>query len=314
MEGIILHQTPTPYDPTYNKHRNSTNKANYLIKQNAPLTVLAEGNEENEGWVYVRSQSGEEGWIERRYTAKKPNLVAKSSFDTYTVKKGDNLEGLIRSYYTKYPTATGNDDRTIALAIYLYNKDRPGSGVYRDYGDYVKSKKVNAAVNALDYWMIETRANYQSVKLYTGGEVVLPPVSYINEMRRRGELEKRPDFVNTLVDTGQVIRGLYDGVNEGFFEAFVSTGEDLYNMIVDIFTGEIFNQITDLFSMFMEKGLEGVWEMIKDFGMATWAEVQAAWNNPNAYERGKYSEKLLVLSPLKLCLLCSRWVLGQRSK
>lgn len=297
--GIILHDTPTPFDKAY---ASKQGKEEFIIPQNRPVTVIAEANEANEGWVMIRTASGEEGWIERRHISKEPTPQNDQIFDVYTVKEGDNLEGLIKSYYKNYPNSTGNDRRTVALAIYLYNKDKPGSGVYRNQSKY---KDAGSWKDYVDPWMQETRANYQSVELYAGGDVILPPVEYIEKMRQLGELEKRPDFVNVMIESGRMVQGFIAGVGIGFWDALVGTGEDLYNMIVDIFTGEIFNQIADMFNMFMEKGLSGIWDMIKDFGIAKWEEVKAAWNNPNPYERGKYFGEIIgmILFEVVLALL-----------
>ena len=302
--GIILHTTPDPEDKDYRAKQklDDAEKKKFIISTNQPLTVIAQGGDEYEGWILVEDGSGNKGWIEQRFTSKKANIQADDGFDRYTVKPGDTLEDLIKSYYKNYPYATGNDRRTVALAIYLYNKDRAGSGVYRNYRKY---RNAGSWKDYVDPWMQETRANYQSVELYAGGEVILPPKEYIEKMRQSGQIEKRPDFVNFMIETGRVVQGFIDGVGEGFIDAIVSTAEDLYNMIVDIFTGEIFSQIADLFEMLWEKGLSGVWDMIKDFGTSTWKELKAAWNNPNPYQRGKYFGEIIgaVLFEVVLAIL-----------
>ncbi len=293
--GIILHTTPSPDDPGYQEKRSGKNKADFIIGKNAPVTVLAEGNENFEGWVFVRSQSGEEGWIERRFLVKERTIEKKSAFASYSVKSGDTLEEVIEEYYATYPFATGNDKRTVALAIYLFNKNRPGAGIYRDqqkYNSYVNSWE-GFGKGIADPWMKETRANYQSVELYAGGEILLPPKWYIDDMRKRGEVEKRPDFVNMVIEGGRVVQGFIDGVGEGFVDALVGAVEDIYNLIVDIFTGQIFSQLADMFKTLWDLGFEGIWEAIKEFGVSTWEEMNAAWNNPNPYERGKYFGEII---------------------
>ncbi len=304
--GIILHDTPSPFDDAYQTKRSDEDKADFIIESNQPVTVVAEGNADNEGWVLVKNSNGEEGWIERRYISKEPKPKSEI-FDTYIVQKGDNLEGLIKSYYKNYPNATGNDQRTVALAIYLYNKDKSGSGVYRNYDKY---KNAGSWKDTIDPWMQETRANYQSIELYTGGEVVLPPAEYIKKMHQLGKLEKRPDFVNVMIESGRMLQGFVAGVGIGFWNAILETGEDLYNTIVDIFTGEIFKQIADMFKLFMDKGLSGVWKMIEEFGVSTWEEVKAAWNNPNPYQRGKYFGKIIGMILFEVVLALLTWGIG----
>lgn len=307
--GIILHDTPSPSDEAYQAKRD--NAGEYVIDHNHPLTVVAEGNDDNEGWVLVKTPIGEVGWIERRYISKKPEIKSQEIFPSYTVQEGDNLESLINSYYEDYPYATGNDRRTVALAIYLYNKDKPGSGVYRNVDKY---KNAGSWKDSLDPWMQETRANYESVELYTGGKVLLPPVEFIQEMRKLGEIEKRPDFVNAVIEGGRVIQGFIAGVGIGFWDALSGAVEDLYNLVVDIFTGEIFNQIAEMFNTIMDLGLEGVWDMIKDFGTSTWEEVVAAWNNPNPYERGKYFGEIIGMILFEVVLAILTWGVGTAIK
>lgn len=312
-KGIVLHKTPTPYDAYYT-NLSESDKAKLIISTNSQLVVLGEGNAENEGWLYVKTQSGKTGWIERIHVAKNPTNQLESTFDSYAIKKGDTLGNLINNYYDKYPIKTGDDKRTIALAIYIYNKGRSGSGVYRDYANYLASKKVNALKNALDPWMIETRANYESIKLYEGGEVFLPPANYIQEMRKKGELEKRPDFVNSMIDTVQLILGFREGVNDGFINALVETATDLYSMIKDILTGEIFTQLVEIYKMITEKGVSGMLEMLKDVLGSKWEEVKAAWNNPNAYERGKYFGEIVGALLLEVVIAVLTWGIGTAIK
>ncbi len=142
------------------------------------------------------------------------------------------------------------------------------------------------------------------------GQSALPPVEYIHKMRQLGELEKRPDFVNVMIEIGRMLQGFITGVGVGFWDAIIETGEDLYNTIVDIFTGEIFNQIADMFKLFMEKGLSGVWDMIKEFGVITLEEVKAAWNNPNPYERGKYFGEIIGMILFEVVLVLLIWGIG----
>ncbi|MCR9173204.1 MAG: hypothetical protein NXI10_11955 [bacterium] len=136
--------------------------------------------------------------------------------------------------------------------------------------------------------MRETRANYKSVELYAGGEILLPPKWYIDKMRKSGELEQRPDFINDFIEVGRVIEGFIAGVGTGFVDAAVGAVEDLYDLIMSIFTGEIFSQIADMFGTLWDMGWEGIWEAIKDFGTSTMQEVKDAWNNENPYQQGKY--------------------------
>jgi len=311
-KGIILHQTPFPDDPAYKEKQQSEDKASYILNKNAPLTVIAEGNESSEGWVLVRDATGATGWIERRFISKTRTIEKKHAFPTYTVQPGDTLQGVIQQYYATYPFTTGNDERTVALAIYLFNKNVSGAGIYRNHKKY--SNFVNSFEGSVkgfaDPWMKETRANFQSVELYAGGDILLPPKWYIEDMRQRGLVEKRPDFVNSVIEGGRVIQGFVDGVGEGFVDALVGAAEDLYNLVVDIFTGAIFSQLADMFKTIFDLGFEGIWDAIKEFGIATWEEVKAAWNNPNPYVRGKYFGEIIGAILFEVVIALITWGIG----
>lgn len=304
--GIILHETPSPEDKTYRSKQASKN-ADFILGMNQRVTVVAEANQDNEGWVLIKNSIGEEGWIERTFISKKAQPKSDQNFDTYTVKKGDTVEGLIKSYYARYPNTTGNDRRTVAMALYLYNKDKSGSGVYRNASKY---KSAGSWKDTFDPWMQETRANYASIELYIGGEIILPPVGYIARMVQLGLVEKRPDFANAMIESGRMSQGFIAGVGIGFYDAIIETADDLYQMIVDIFTGEIFTQIADMFNLFMEKGLSGIWEMIKEFGIGTWEEIKAAWNNQNPYERGQYFGEIIGAILFEVVLALITWGVG----
>ncbi|MCR9173202.1 MAG: hypothetical protein NXI10_11945 [bacterium] len=314
-KGILLHETPTPSDPATVAIRKGGHKEDFVISQNSALTIIAEGNEEHKGWVLVKTPSGKEGWIQEVYLSDKPKLPEqKSPHATYTVKPGDKLENIIDIVYEKYPMATGNDRRTIALAIYIVNKRNKTGAVYRNSDKYKQSKKENALKNLVDPWFQETRANYQSVELRAGEEMMLPTPAFIQEMRQKGEVEKRPDFVNVMIEGGRIVQGFIDGTAQGFWDALAGTVTDLWDTIVSIFTGEIFSQIADMFTSLWELGLEGIWDMIKEWGTSTWEEVQAAWNNPNPYQRGKYFGEIFGAILFEVVLAILTWGVGTAIK
>ena len=69
-----------------------------------------------------------------------------------------------------------------------------------------------------------------------------------------------------------------------------------------------------MFATMWDLGLEGIWEMIKDWGTSTWEEVQAAWNNPNPYERGKYFGEIFGMILFEVVLAIITWGVGSAIK
>jgi len=223
----------------------------------------------------------------------------------HTVQPGETLEGLINLHYPGYGFSTGNDRRTVALAIYLYNEG--GAGVRRGQEAYDESNSFwhnpgNWLKDSFDPWMAEARANYASIELVAGAQVKLPGRDYIDSLRGDGAIGSRPEFVNEGIEAGRSIQGFMEGYYTGLFEGATGMVEDTFQMVADIFTGAIIDQVTAFYEMITTKSPQEVWDMVAVMFSKGHEDFMAAWNNPNPREKWHFIGKVVGMLAFEVLL------------
>ncbi|MCU0431373.1 MAG: hypothetical protein MUF42_15525 [Cytophagaceae bacterium] len=253
-KGIRLHATPLPADKQY---VDKTGDSAKIYPEGSKLTILHRGNQENPGWVYIRTEDGKEGWIQDVYIQEgNESIPSPQRFGTYQVKQGDSASKIVQNQLN-IARETGYDDRTFVHALYLLNKNK---GVTINQEKYLGSLRENQGTNALDPRMARTRAVYQSVEVKEGAVLLIPDKAYIDDQILKGNIGSRPEWMNTSIAVGKGIYGFYKGVAEGFVEAGVGAVEDLWNLLKDIITGELFVKIAEG----IEKMLDMSWDDFKE--------------------------------------------------
>jgi hypothetical protein len=160
-------------------------------------------------------------------------------------------------------------------------------------------------VDAQDPYFTYTRYNYDTLRVKEGTTLILPSVEQVQALQTINLVSSRPEWMNWTIGIEKGIWGFIEGIGIGFAEAAVDMVTGIWDMISGIISGKLFTDMIEMVGDLYEKGLEGVWEMVK--GMWTQGEesFKAAWNNPNPEEKWKFFGKIvgMILFEVVLAIL-----------
>ncbi|MDR6806733.1 peptidoglycan hydrolase-like protein with peptidoglycan-binding domain [Dyadobacter sp. BE34] len=270
--GIYLHDRP---GDAYKR-----NDVMYPHGERVTVTGLSTIATEQD-WVKISTQKGQSGWIQKYHLAtpdssKAPDPVTvKTPPGAYLVKKNDALDTLVKRFYPNYEIEIGNDRRTIIHAFSILNADG-------DALDYQGQSTTWWRNHVLDRDMAETRTIYETIRLRENRFIYFPNETYIQMLRDSRIVGVRPDWKNAAIIVGKSIVGFLEGVKDGFIDSAIDTVKGLWDFIKSIFTGELFEQLYDLYKEFSELSLadaaSAVWQVIMDIVGEKVDEIRADLN------------------------------------
>jgi hypothetical protein len=277
--GIVLHDTPSPYDSGYQERR--TEKGN-IILPGTELTLIAKGNNGAPGWVMVKTKSGDTGWIEQRYVLPVGEGY-KVDFTLRYVKKGDNVESALGDI-ANLSRDIGSDNRAFAYVLWAMNRDN--EGVYVDMEKYEKNR--GSWKDAFDPWYAEMRALYSSIEVRYGYVIKVPTPKGIHDMVNSGAVPTRPELVNLAIKGGRIVQGLLEGIPIGMYEQAKDTVTGLWDMIKSIFTGEILDMLVELYEALSNMTWDTFKTLILGMIGVDPAQFEEIWNATNITVEERY--------------------------
>lgn len=258
---------------------NPDNKTENIIPYGADVTVIARSDKYSPGFVYVRDKNGNEGWVQSDWVL----TNVKEDSRIYHVKSGDRLDDIILSdpYYAEnFKYETGNDRRTIVMAILLANKSR--TGIYLEQ----TAHKPKIGKMVFDSEFEENRMVYQTIRIKEGHNIELPSVAQIKQWQDEGKIGTRSDMANFMIEVGRSFEGFIEGVGYGFVMGAADLVTGIWDLIESIVTGSIIGDIADLIDMLSEMGAKEIFQLIGEAILGVSMEdFEKAWNNPNPYKK-----------------------------
>jgi hypothetical protein len=274
--GLILHDTPDSDDALYTQIKQSVFKEDFLIKKGSKLVIIAKSNEDNPGWVMVRDENNVVGWVEERYiTETEPaDILSHYTAGYYIIKKDDQLAEVLISQVPKADLSYSGI-QNFAFAFKLLNAGNSGlyfepiteGGVY--IYQYYHSKGEDVALEDADRSQL-----FNSVKLYEGGRVRIPTKAFVEKAKADGLIKQPTSARETLVEMIKYGDYFLEGAYDGFVTAAQDFVQGIWDMIKSIFTGDIFDQLSEM------------WDYVSN---ASWTEVKALFSGAV----GDFQEKWL---------------------
>ena len=240
ISGIRLHTTPSPYDEDYQKKKGD---ALAIYKPGSKLNILNNANGKNPGWVYVQTIDGKKGWIEEHYLVKL-DKGDENEYTLHVVKEGETIEKILGDI-EGLQRDIGYDNR--AFAYVMLQMNRGNGGVHINIDRFEASMKENVGKNASDPSYMGIRAVYQSIQIKEGAVVKVPTKKGIDNMIAKGLVPTRPELMNAAIKGGRIAEGLLKGIPTGIYEQGKDMVTGLWDMIKSIFTGEILEQLEQLY-------------------------------------------------------------------
>jgi hypothetical protein len=292
-------------------------------------SVFIKASDNTGKWYYVVSFDGTAGWISQAFVVTDmPDVNAELHHITES-----NLTTILKNHYIdtgKWQLSTGNDYTTLVTAVAAANQVRKGIKFdpkkYKDYKEKMDdidwqwslggmARELKDKTKANFDPVMENFAIYQATKILSGHNIWLPSPAYIKVLQDTGIVASRPDWMNTAISAGQGIAGFTAGVYEGFFGAIVDALEGLWEIgkgiistIGDVFTGEIFEKIEDLYNEFKNLTWDKVKQIVESLLSAIVEGVndfKKNWSHPDMYKKWNFRGRIVgnVLLEVVLAIL-----------
>src|SRR5690554_3461830 len=100
-------------------------------------------------------------------------------------------------------------------------------------------------------------------------------------MIAKGEIEVRPDWVTAGIKTARIIEGIMTGIPIGVYEQAKDTVTGIWDLIKSIFSGEILDQLVDLYNALFEMDWEDVKKMLWGLLGIDPDRFDEIWNSKN---------------------------------
>lgn len=114
-------------------------------------------------------------------------------------------------------------------------------------------------------------------------------------MIAKGEIEVRPDWVTAGIKTARIIEGIMIGIPIGIYEQAKDTVTGIWDLIKSIFSGEILDQLVDLYNALWEMDWEDVKKLLWGLLGVDPDKFDEIWNSKNitTVERYKFIGEII---------------------
>ena len=308
-EGANLRERPLPGEQSAVMER---------LPQNTRVTIVRANAAER--WYAVRVLGGERsgafGYVAQSHVRDDlPDLTSVM----YRVPAGQTLGGLVQSHpqYAGYDIRTGDDARSLAMAVYTANQ---GRGVRLNAERFEEQDSwFEGVLDSFDEYRAKMRQLYQSVELVGDALIWLPGPAYIDRLKASGIIPTRPDWKNEAIEAGKTIGGFVAGLSAGFLGAFQEAVEGLYDLgksvidlIVDIVTGEALETAADVYDYLDNLSEEDVKALARAVVAALISGVAGSiddfldkWTTKNVYHQWHFRGRVVgtVLAEVVMALI-----------
>jgi hypothetical protein len=247
-EGVFLRDRPLPGSQSGQLAR---------LLQNTRVTIVR--SQPVSGWYAVRVQGGRhDGSFGYAAQSHVRDDLPDAGALMHRVTSGETLGRLVQNHpqYASYDIRTGDDARSIAMAVYVANRET--GGVRLDEERFAAQNSWwEDLLDTADAYRRETRRIYQSVDLLSGRLIWLPGTTYIDALKSSGIIPSRADWKNAAIEAGKSIGGFSVGLVDGFLGAFADAVEGLYDLgasivdlVIDVVRGEALRKAQELYDYF----------------------------------------------------------------
>ena len=270
------------------------------------------------GWYQVRVQDpGEAAGASSGFVAS--HLIWMNPPDPaarlYAIQPGDGLQAVVERHrpYQGY-VRTGDDARSLAMAVYLANATDPrtAGSIRLDEDKLAEARADQGVLDALDEYRRTLGPIFQSVELVGAdpGEkrkIWLPGRAYVDGLKASGVMPQRAGWKNTAIAVAKGIGGFAVGMVEGFVKSIVDVFVGIYDLIkslvgliVDLVTGAALAAVRELIDTIRDLSIDdlrdlatGVLDALAGFVVGALDDFLTSWNQPGPYNRWRFRGKVI---------------------
>ncbi|MEO0560865.1 MAG: hypothetical protein AAF125_02055 [Chloroflexota bacterium] len=223
------------------------------LPQNTYVMILKQNPQSR--WAAIRVMEGQyagvSGYVVSRLIRDDlpdPNAVL------YDVKGGDMLGQIVQNHpqYNGYNIRTGDDARSLVMAVYSANKGGKGVRLVGEADNSLVAKALDVA-DTSDY-RDEMRQIYQRIQLVAGEPIWLPSKAYVQSLKDSGVIKQRSATMNAAIEVGKAYGGFEAGLLDGLLSSIVDLIVGIFDLakgvidaVVSVVTGEALSSASALY-------------------------------------------------------------------
>ncbi|MEM8674589.1 MAG: DUF4157 domain-containing protein [Cyanobacteria bacterium P01_G01_bin.67] len=293
------------------------------LEENTKVRIIAE-NKKN-GWLYVnvfdKQHKGSFGYVASHLVWS--NLPDPGAVLYYVKDSGQGLQKLVENQgqYQGYNIRTGDDARSIIMAVYLANEQdsRTKGNVYINQDKLEKAQNPSfseSLKDELDEYRRVLRPILQSVELQQNKKIWLPSPSYIESIKKAGILPSRSELKNVAIAASKGIGGFVSGLSDGFLSSIVDIFVGVYDLIkevislvIDLISGDAIRAAQDIYNLLEEMSADEILKLLKNaivgFFDDLFADFSENWNAKNTFNKWHFRGKVIgyILAEVLIILL-----------
>ena len=277
--------------------------------------VSTQHGQNNQGWRYVivtdGGYAGRAGYVKEYLIL--TDLPDPQAVEYYISTPNLKLQWLVQNHkhFEDYDITTGDDARTLAMAVYMANHERGRDGVYLNQEKLREAKDPGfweGAKDKFDEYRRVLRPIFQAVELKLGEKIWLPGPAYVARLKDLNIVPTRPAWKNAAIMFGKAAAGFVSGVVQGFVGSIVDMVVGIWDLIKtvfttvrDLFTGELFRkgrEMYDAVTKYLDSKTPG--EVLSDLlnALSTaagemWTNFVRRWTASNLFDKWNFRGRVI---------------------
>jgi len=286
LPGARLRPVPDTEGPQKNDY--------VLLTEGTHVHVVSTKSEAGEnGWRYVIVTEGDHvgrvGYSSERLI--KVDLPDPQAVEYYIATPDLGLQWLVEhhKHFEGYNITTGDDARSLAMAVYMANKEAGRKGVYLNEDKLSKAQNPSwweGTKDRFDEYRRVLRPIFQSVELQLGRKIWLPGPAYVDRLKDLSIIPTRAAWKNDLIKFGKAAAGFVSGLVQGFAGSIIDLVvgiwdllKTIFNTVRDLFSGELVRKGKEVYAAlkaYMDEKDAG--EILSDFVNAITSAAGEMWS------------------------------------
>lgn len=275
------------------------------LPEKAKVLVVAEHPSQ---WFYANDlATGDKGYV-ASWLIRSP-LPDPEARPYWVATPGLGLQRLVETEYKDYDIQTGDDARSLVMAVLLANDEDPRTKgrVYINQEKLARAQNPGTWESLKDYadeYRRVLRPVLESVEIQHATDIWLPGPTYIRALKDKGIIPTRPDWKNAAIALGKGIGGFVGGLVDGFVSAIVDVFVGIWDMVKsiislirDVISGEALKKAEEVYDLITGLSAAELLGMLKDavtsMASGLWSGFVRKWTQDNLFEKWYYRGEVI---------------------
>jgi hypothetical protein len=291
--------------------------------------VSTQHSENNQGRRYVivtdGGYAGRAGYVKEYLIL--TDLPDAQAVEYYIATPNLKLQWLVQNHkhFEDYDITTGDDARTLAMAVYMANHERGRGGVYLNQEKLREAKDPGfweGAKDEFDEYRRVLRPFFQAVELKLGEKIWLPGPAYVARLKDLNIVPTRQAWKNAAIMFGKAAAGSSRVWSRDFVGSIVDLVVGIWDLIKtvfttvrDLFTGEPFRkgrEIYDAVTKYLDSKTPGgvLSDLLNALGTAAgemWTNFLRRWTASNLFDKWNFHGRVIGYLAAEILMARPSW-------